>query len=55
MDYAEAIVRLNDEIGTAIARGERAGLSDGEMIDELIRIAEELRAEGKVKAKGRAP
>lgn len=51
MDYAEAVIRLNDEISTALARGEAAGLTDGEMIDELIRIAEELRAEGTRKSR----
>lgn len=42
VDYAEAVNRLNDEISTALARGERAGLTDKEMAEELRRIAREL-------------
>jgi hypothetical protein len=49
MDYAEAINRLNDEISTALARGERAGLSEKEMIAELRRMADEMEAESKRK------
>ncbi len=42
MDYAEAIVQLSDEVDTALARGERAGLTNKEMAEELRRIATEL-------------
>jgi hypothetical protein len=44
-DYADAINRLTDEISTALARGERAGLTDKEMAQELRRLAEELENE----------
>ena len=47
MDYAEAVNRLNDEISTALARGERAGLTDKEVIAELRRMADELEAESR--------
>lgn len=46
MDYAEAVNRLNDEISTAMARAERAHLTDKEIIEELRRIASELEADG---------
>ena len=49
MDYAEAVNRLNDEISTALARGERAGLTDKEVIAELRRMADELEAESRRK------
>jgi hypothetical protein len=47
MDYAEAITRMSDEISSVLARGERAGLSDKEMADELRRMAAELEVEAK--------
>lgn len=47
MDYAKSINRLNDEISTAMARGERAGLTDKEIVEELRRIAKELESDHK--------
>lgn len=47
MDYAEAITRLNDEISSLLSQGERRGLTDKEMAEELRRIADELDAESK--------
>lgn len=49
MDYVEAVNRLTDEISTALARGERAGLTDKELIAELRRMADDLEAESKRK------
>lgn len=45
MDYAEAINRLNDDISSLLARGEKHGLSNKEMAEELRRIASELEEE----------
>jgi hypothetical protein len=45
MDYAEAVNRFHDEVTAAMAKGERHGLTDKEMIDELRRIADENESE----------
>lgn len=42
MDFAEAINRLTDGISAVVALGERAGLTNKEMADELRRIADEV-------------
>jgi hypothetical protein len=45
MDYAEAVNRFNDDISSAAARAENAGLTMSEIIKELRRIANEFEAE----------
>jgi len=45
MDYAEAVNRLNDELSSIIARAERHGLSNKEIVEELRRVAAELEKE----------
>jgi hypothetical protein len=42
MDYAEAINRFNDEVASALSRGEARGLTDKEMAEELMRMAKEI-------------
>lgn len=40
MDYAEAVVKLEDEVDEAVNRAERSGLSIDEIVSELRRIAQ---------------
>lgn len=41
--WADAMVALEDQVSSAVARANRAGVTDAEAADELERIAKELR------------
>lgn len=45
MDFVDAVNRLTDEISAVLARGERAGLTNQELVAELRRMADDLESE----------
>lgn len=47
MDYADAINLFNDEVASALSKGEERGLTDKEMAEELRRMAKEIEVQKK--------
>lgn len=45
MDYADAVMRFQDEVGRSVSCAENNGLTSSEIISELERIIAEIESE----------